>query len=255
MEKINTVLIKFLEDQFPEIVKNSEFLFGLFFFILISFLAALWLYCGVFMFLDYRKRDHRSIISIALLLLGIFLGPLAVVFYLVARPKETLEDRFFLNLEHRFYYHQASKVLVCLKCGAYVGEFHQYCTNCGTQNRFKCEKCGTLTDYDDNFCPNCGHYFGSRYEKIVADIKNKQIEEKKAKESIKCLQMFRMPQMFPKVDMSSHIVKIKILAKKVKANSKSYLNYLENFLKTSKEKLRSIFLIFRRKISKDKNNE
>jgi RNA polymerase subunit RPABC4/transcription elongation factor Spt4 len=113
------------------------------------------------------------------LIFGVIFGPIAYILYSILKPKNSQEEIDFIRVEHKFYYNQASKVADCMKCNAYVLEGHSYCTNCGTQNRFKCSKCGALTDYDDLYCFNCGLDFKGRRESLL------QKYQKKANENLK----------------------------------------------------------------------
>lgn len=238
---INEIIIKILDTYIPSLVSNSDLLFSVLVLVFTIFIFALWLYCAVFMFLDYRKRDRTSIISFALFILGIALGPIALVFYLIVRPRETLEDKAFVNIEHRFYYHQAAKVLDCLDCEAYVVEGHQFCTNCGLKNRFKCEKCGFLTDYDDNFCPHCGFSFKGRYEKIISDLKEKEKQKSPKKKELK------ISVSIEKANIKYQLGRLKSSLHKVKDKSK---NSLKRIYTVSREKLHKV----KNKASSLKNN-
>lgn len=120
----------------------------------------LWMYCGVKLFIDARQRYKLNLfLQVLILLLGLVTGPIGFLFYIFTRPKYTKEEVDFLATEHKFYFQQASKVVDCIKCGKYLPEGHEFCTNCGEQNRLRCPNCNNLTNLEDKFCFYCGFKF------------------------------------------------------------------------------------------------
>lgn len=172
MAGIQESILTWVQDSLPNIVNNSGSIFNTVLGFVGIIVFVLWLYCGVIIFSDARRRFQikNPFFYLGLLLFGMVTGPFGLVLYIAVRPKHTSEELEFIKVEHKFYYHQASKVVDCLNCGAYVLEGQLHCTNCGFQNRFKCEKCGAVTDYDDLYCSNCGCNFEGRYEKILSKV-------------------------------------------------------------------------------------
>lgn len=143
---------------------------------LVGFLVFIvWIYCGVKLFIDARKRYKITMpLQILLGILGLITGPIGLLFYILTRPKYTQEEVDFLRTEHKFYYQQASKVVECINCGKYLPEGHEFCTNCGEQNRLRCTNCNNLTNIDDKFCFYCGFEFGDdRKENLLKAIESK----------------------------------------------------------------------------------
>lgn len=172
---ITKQILDFISNLLPYVINNSGQIFD--FIILLAELLAvfLWFYCGYYIYVDAKKRYYfrSSAAYYAFLILGIVTGPIGLGFYILTRPAHTFDELEFMKVEHKFYYHQASKVLDCIKCGAYVLEGHTHCTNCGTQNRYRCENCQALTDYDDMFCNSCGYNFNKRYDQIYESVLTK----------------------------------------------------------------------------------
>lgn len=149
-------LILFLQENIPIFVENSQQIFLSLFTILFIFIILLWFYCPIFILVDSNNRIKNLWIRLVLFILGGVFGPFFLVIYLLIRPKITFEEEFFYLLEKRFFYNQASKVLICRNCQNYIGEDKLYCTFCGYQNRFNCSKCQSIVDYDDDYCGFCG---------------------------------------------------------------------------------------------------
>lgn len=146
-------------------------------FIIILLAAALWIYSGIKLFLDARKRyDINPFLQAVIFILGIITGPIGFLFYLLTRPKYTMDEVDFLKTEHKFYFQNASKVVECINCAVYVPEDHEYCSNCGEQNRIKCQNCNVLTNLDDKFCYKCGYKFDEeRKDTILKNLESRTL--------------------------------------------------------------------------------
>ncbi|BDQ04718.1 MAG: hypothetical protein KatS3mg084_0236 [Candidatus Dojkabacteria bacterium] len=214
MDEYSRQIIKLLEETLPDILNNSEIWLASLITILAFFFFVLWMYCGFFIFYDSIKRFGKSPWVFLLFVTGLLFGPFALVLYLIARPRQTLEDKAFIHLEHRFFYNEASKVLQCLNCDSYVLESHVFCTRCGAQNRYKCPKCSALTDSDDQYCWKCGYDFGDRYQKLVQSIQKKKSSEKSAvrqvKKTKKHIDNFNINKLIQKIDILKKAVVAKL---------------------------------------------
>lgn len=168
LDSVETFVSNIVSGEITDVIINT----------LIIVVLIVWVYLGLKIFLDARVRYRIGVFGqILFLVFGVITGPIGLFLYNLTKPKYTPEELEFIKIEHKFYHHQASKVLDCIKCKAYVLEDHAYCTNCGTQNRFKCESCGNLTDFDDKYCYSCGIEFKGRKEKILRSVG--VVEEKK----------------------------------------------------------------------------
>jgi predicted RNA-binding Zn-ribbon protein involved in translation (DUF1610 family) len=136
-----------------------------------------WIYCGVKLALDARRRYKLNYaLQILLLILGVVTGPIGLLFYVLTRPKYTKDEVDFLQTEHKFYFQQASKVVECISCGKYIAEGHEYCTHCGEQNRIRCVNCNNLTNLDDKFCFYCGFKFDEdRKDNLLKALGSKEL--------------------------------------------------------------------------------
>lgn len=144
----------------------------------------LWIYFGYRMYADAKVRFRASLsLSIVFLLVGIITGPIGLLIYSFSKPKYTQEELEFIKIEHKFYYHQASKVKDCTNCQAYVLEGHEFCTNCGVQNRVHCESCNALTDMSDSFCFSCGN----KLNNSAQHTHNTQTTEEKFKHAVEVI--------------------------------------------------------------------
>lgn len=236
----NNVLSEILNTIVASSVLNADQITKSIVSVLLFVLAVFWVYCSIRIYIDVKRRFQFSdAIQILFLIYGVITGPFGLVLYGLLKPRYTLEDLDFMKTEHKFYYHQASKVRDCIKCGAYVLEAHIYCTNCGTQNRFKCEKCKALTDYDDKFCYSCGKSFAGREEKILQNItpKSGSLSKRVIKKSETSRNEIRTVKKVKlgTVDVASNLKPIASdLSKKVKSLSSGFNNVVKKAWDESK---------------------
>lgn len=221
-QNLGDSIINWVEDAIQYTVSHSGDVFNAVIGIIVVALLFYWGYIGFKTFKDVRKRHKvSSALWLGAILVGlVILGPIGKIVYNIVRPEKSQEELDFLAVEHKFYYNQSSKVADCLFCGAYVLEDHTYCTNCGTQNRFKCKKCGTLTDYDDLFCFHCGENFGKRNEEIFANIREKKLKAKEL--SLKNKKSKENTSITPSIQVFQ--AKAKEALEKVTSKSKNLVN-------------------------------
>ena len=111
---------------------------------------------------DYAVEYHNAIImrnvGIVLVVAGVILfavGCLIVYFKDNAKKHSVVVKKAG---EHGF---------VCLNCGAFVDNGHNFCKNCGNDIRIQsyhekdimpvCVNCGEPIEQGTNFCPHCGY--------------------------------------------------------------------------------------------------
>jgi RNA polymerase subunit RPABC4/transcription elongation factor Spt4 len=193
-------------------------------YILVVIVGSLWVYCGLKIYFDAKDRFMASpALKYLFLLFGIVTGPVGLLIYNFTKPRFTPEEMDFIRIEHKFYFHQASKVLDCLKCDAYVLENHAYCTNCGTQNRFKCENCSELSDYDSRYCPSCGSQQPYRMAEFQKRESDKIVEKTTEASAIRNLMVSTKP-------------KAELLAKNVAAATKNLVNQVSGKVQRIRKK-------------------
>lgn len=100
----------------------------------------------------YRSRGAALMIVILLLVLNLF----GLLIYLVIRPRYTLEEEYWDNLEKRFLKYEAQGIGDCPHCGEEVQPSFIHCPSCGKSLRVKCKNCDMYLEPDWKICPFCG---------------------------------------------------------------------------------------------------
>lgn len=171
-------LLGFIEELVETIINDPEQI-NTFLVSAVTYVAiGIWITFGLKLFLDYKRRfESNIIILIVVFILSILTGIVGFIIYSILRPKYTLEELEFFQIEHKFYHEQASKVLECIRCGNYVFSSSKHCTHCGFQNRYSCPNCGHYNSLKDSFCGSCGHDLFPQNKEILDSFNsNKKLE-------------------------------------------------------------------------------
>jgi ribosomal protein L40E len=183
MENFGDQIVEILNQTTPFLFNNATLIFNLSITIIIFLLLLFWLFSGLNLYKDIKSYYHLEFnvfIRILVIICLLLAGPLGVVIFNIVKPKITNEEIDLIKIEHKFFYHQASKVLDCVNCGSYVLENHAYCTNCGWQNRFNCKKCNALNNMDAKYCYSCGTQIEKKSKSLP---QNKEVQNKKNNET------------------------------------------------------------------------
>ncbi|MBN1374108.1 zinc ribbon domain-containing protein [Candidatus Dojkabacteria bacterium] len=124
--------------------------------VLVLGLIALWLVMLWWFWLDSVSRYSNSVIQLVMGFLVVFVPVVGLLIYLIIRPRRTLQENYFSDLEHKFLLAEVDSISVCEKCGDVSTKNDKYCQVCGAQLKKKCEKCGKELSVRSAFCKNCG---------------------------------------------------------------------------------------------------
>jgi len=100
----------------------------------------------------YRSKGAALMIVILLITINIF----GLVIYFIIRPRYTLDEEYWENLEKRFLKYEAQGLGDCPHCGEEVQPSFIFCRNCGRRLRVKCKECEMYLEPDWKVCPFCG---------------------------------------------------------------------------------------------------
>ena len=124
--------------------------------ILLGSLVIFWFFVTAWTFLDARDRTHsRGIILLYSFLVLVFNVP-GLLIYLIVRPKSTLEEQYWADLEKRYLLYETAELYDCPKCAFPLQPNFLNCPNCSEVIKTKCNECGANIDRYWKYCSKCG---------------------------------------------------------------------------------------------------
>jgi len=100
----------------------------------------------------FASKWHR----LFAVLLIVFMPLFGLLIYLTVRPRETLEEAKWTDIERRYLKFETAGLYDCPSCGNEVYPNFIFCPHCGYELRIKCESCEVYLEPEWNTCPYCG---------------------------------------------------------------------------------------------------
>lgn len=123
-----------------------------------SFLASLvviWFFIAVWVWIDSGERTRNILFRIFSVLLVAPFNVVGLIIYLILRPKETIENVYWGDLERRYLLYETSELGDCPQCGDQLSPGFNICPSCSYELKVKCKGCEMMLDRKWNFCPYC----------------------------------------------------------------------------------------------------
>ncbi|NTW29484.1 MAG: zinc ribbon domain-containing protein [Coriobacteriia bacterium] len=107
-------------------------------------------------FRDANRRGAMGWFWALVIAVSIVFFPIALVFYIVVRPPETLEDTRERELEILARETELRRDhQTCSRCQSFVQEDYIVCPKCMATLRKPCTSCGHALELEWNVCPYC----------------------------------------------------------------------------------------------------
>lgn len=141
-----------------------------------------WLSVAVWVWKDATSRYKSPVFPILFALMTIVFSVFGYLAYVVIRPKDTIEDKYWNEREKEFLMHEIGDYDVCPNChfDQIFVEFLR-CPKCGYEIRHKCEECSFALNKHWKHCPSCGKdnpHFDSKIESHPEHVMVGEIEKK-----------------------------------------------------------------------------
>ncbi len=153
--------------------------------VVLASLVVFWFFVTAWVFLDARDRSYsRGTILLYSFLVLVFNIP-GLLIYLIIRPKSTLEEQYWTDLEKRYLLYETAELYDCPKCAFPLQPGFLNCPNCGEVVKTKCSECGSNVDRYWKYCSKCGAKNSYVRDTIVTSqtIEKEEKLEKNTKES------------------------------------------------------------------------
>lgn len=101
-----------------------------------------------------ERTKNWFIIFISVVLVLVF-NVFGLLVYLLIRPKTTIEEVYWADLERRYLKYETFELKDCPECGYQLRPGFNICPKCGYTIRNECVNCGVAIDKGWEYCPFC----------------------------------------------------------------------------------------------------
>ncbi len=141
-----------------------------------------WLFVVGWVWFDASERYKSIWPRFLAIFLTLILNIFGFIIYLIIRPKVTIEESYWMDLERKYLKFEAAGLEDCPRCGEEVLPNFIHCPNCGKELRVKCKGCDIYLEPDWNVCPFCG--VKQRDVKVVEAKNGGKRRKKKGKKRV-----------------------------------------------------------------------
>lgn len=119
-------------------------------------LVGFWLVVVVWVWFDSSERTESYIARFLAALLVLVANIPGLIIYLILRPRLTVQEQYWSELERRYLMYETAELGDCDKCGNMMQPGFVYCPFCKEEVKVKCGSCGVNIDKRWVNCAYCG---------------------------------------------------------------------------------------------------
>ncbi|MBD3329692.1 hypothetical protein GF357_04330 [Candidatus Dojkabacteria bacterium] len=119
-------------------------------------LITFWLLVIGWVWNDITERTNNQFFKLISVFVTLVFGLPGLVIYLLIRPKDTLSEVYWSELEKRYLFFETKELRDCPKCDCELFPGFASCPNCGYQVMTACNSCQKYSDKVWKFCAYCG---------------------------------------------------------------------------------------------------
>jgi RNA polymerase subunit RPABC4/transcription elongation factor Spt4 len=144
--------------SFVEGIGNTDFSF-IIVMIQVAFVGFWFVVLG-WVWVDVSERTTNVFAKLAsVFLVGVF-NILGLVVYLLIRPKQTIQDLYWADLERRYLKYETAELGDCPNCKFSLQPGFNVCPRCSFQIKKQCGRCAVWVDKTFAYCPFCSSNIG-----------------------------------------------------------------------------------------------
>lgn len=140
--------------NFVENIANTNF--SLVINILQLVFVIFWIFVLGWVWVDAGERTTKTSSKVVSVVLVGVLNIVGLLIYLIIRPKQTLQDLYWIDLERRFLKYETAELGDCPNCKSSLQPGYNMCPKCGFSIKQQCTGCQVWIDRNYNYCPFCG---------------------------------------------------------------------------------------------------
>jgi hypothetical protein len=144
-------------------------------FVLLLFVI-FWVVVIVWTWFDSSERSTKLFFRItSVLVVAIFNIP-GLIMYILLRPKATIEEIYWADLERRYLKFETAELGDCPKCGCQLLPGFLVCPSCNFELRKKCPSCNSYNDKSWKYCPYCTVKVATQVEEVKPTTQAEHVE-------------------------------------------------------------------------------
>ncbi|HVX92537.1 MAG TPA: zinc ribbon domain-containing protein [Candidatus Dojkabacteria bacterium] len=148
--------------------------------IVLLFFVLFWVMVSGWVFLDARERSQSKGFQILSFIFVLVFNIPGLLIYMIIRPKATIQEQYWADLEKRYLLYETADLFDCPKCGYPLQPGFVNCPNCAEVVKIKCE-CGVNIDKYWKHCPFCGRANNKAITYKEMNMPSKKVNEKENK--------------------------------------------------------------------------
>lgn len=121
-----------------------------------ALMLVFWLLVTGWVWNDITERTDNQFFKLISVFMTFILGVPGLLIYLLIRPKDTLSEVYWSELEKRYLFFETKELRDCPKCDCELFPGFAACPNCGYEIMTACKSCGKYSDKVWKFCAYCG---------------------------------------------------------------------------------------------------
>lgn len=145
-------------------------------------LVLLWVFYIFWVWSDSSQRSSNIFFRLGSLLLVALFNFIGLAVYLVIRPRYTIEQIYWMDLERRYLIFETAELRDCNNCGFQLRPDFNVCPQCGHDIKVECESCKEMINKNWKFCPYCSTQ--ARDRRAAVEVLSEEVMEKSVEESV-----------------------------------------------------------------------
>lgn len=137
-----------------------------------------WMIVVGWVWVDAGERSSNGIFKLGSAVTVGILGVVGLIIYLIIRPKQTIQEIYWSDLERRYLKYETAELDDCSNCGYQLQPGFVSCPECKEIVKVKCSGCDVHIDRDWKYCPFCSKKNGSAIGGDDEYISDEEMERK-----------------------------------------------------------------------------
>lgn len=137
-----------------------------------------WLIVLGWVWIDSGERTSDIFIRIISVLIVAGLNIVGLVIYMFVRPKQSVEEIYWADLERRYLKFETAELGDCPKCGFQLQPGFVNCPDCSHVLKVKCTDCEVMIDKDWKSCAFCGTKNEEYKKAMEVEVDREEMDEK-----------------------------------------------------------------------------